>query len=219
MTANFLCPTVFVARPEPHFPGKDLPAHALGWNDGMTDRTDDRLMADYAGGDENALRILVERWERPVFAFLVRMLGSPEEAEDLCQDTFIRVIKAADRYQPEGRFQSWLFRIAGNQARSRLRRRKILHWLPLTGDHDDTPTVEPDAHANLAAGESRALVQAAVARLPERQRQALILKQYQDMDYREIAAAMDTTVASVQMLLHRAMTALRADLARRKDER
>ena len=80
----------------------------------MTNRTDDRLMLDYVEGDENALRILVERWERPVFAFLVRMLGSPEEAEDLCQDTFMRLIKAADRYQPEGKFQSWLFRIANH---------------------------------------------------------------------------------------------------------
>ena len=94
----------------------------------MTDRTDDRLMTDYVGGDERALRILVERWERRVFAFAVRMLGSPEEAEDLCQDTFVKLIGAADRYRPEGRFQSWLFRIAGNQARSRLRRRKILRW-------------------------------------------------------------------------------------------
>ena len=185
----------------------------------MTDRTDDRLMTDYVRGDENALRILVERWERPVFAFLVRMLGSPEEAEDLCQDTFIRLIKAADRYQPEGKFPSWLFRIAGNQARSRLRRRKILRWLPLSEDHDVTASGAPDPHENLVAGESRKFVQAAVARLPERQRQALILRQFQDMDYREIAAAMDTTVASVQMLLHRAMTALRTDLGKRKDER
>ena len=80
----------------------------------MTDRTDDRLMADFVEGDEYALRLLVEKWERPVFAFLVRMLGPTEDAEDLCQDTFVNMIKAADRYQPGGRFQSWLFRIAGN---------------------------------------------------------------------------------------------------------
>ena len=63
------------------FARKEFPARALGWNDRMTERTDDKLMTDYVGGDENALRLLVERWERPVFAFLVRMLGSPEEAE------------------------------------------------------------------------------------------------------------------------------------------
>ncbi len=182
----------------------------------MTDRTDDRLMTDYVGGDESALRILVERWERPVFAFLVRMLGSPEEAEDLCQDTFVKLIKASGRYEPEGKFQSWLFRIAGNQARSRLRRRKILRWLPLGDDYDHAPAEGPDALDALTGKETQDLVQAAVSRLPERQRQALVLKQYHDMSYMEIAEAMGTSVSSVQMLLHRAMTALRKDLGSRR---
>lgn len=184
----------------------------------MTDRTDDRLMSDYVGGDEDALRILVERWERPVFAFLVRMLGSPEEAEDLCQDTFMRLIGAADRYRPEGKFQSWLFRIAGNQARSRLRRRKILRWLPLTDDYDNAPARGRDALADLTSREEKDLVQEAIVHLPDRQRHALVLKQYHDMSYQEIADTMDVTVGSVQMLLHRAMTALRKELASRGNE-
>ena len=179
----------------------------------MPDRTDDKLMSDSAQGDEHALRILVERWERQVFAFLFRMLGSSEEAEDLCQDTFMKLIQAAGRYQPDGKFQSWLFRIAGNQARSRLRRRKILRWLPLTNDFDDTPTNDPNALDTLSAQDQQREVQEALARLPERQREALVLKHYQDMSYQEIADAMESTVSSVQMLLHRATTALRKDLA------
>jgi len=184
----------------------------------MPDRTDDTLMNDYVQGDENAMRILVERWEQPVFAFLFRMLGSSEEAEDLCQDTFMKLIEAANRYRPEGKFQSWLFRIAGNQARSRLRRRKVLRWLPLTDEYDNAPAPGPDALNTLAGQEEQRQVQVAIARLPERQRQALVLKQYQDLSYREIAGAMDTTVESVQMLLHRAMTALRKDLTTRRDK-
>ena len=182
----------------------------------MTDRSDDRLMIDYVGGDENALRILVERWERPVFSFLVRMLGSPEEAEDSCQITFMKLIKASGRYQPQGKFQSWLFRIAGNQARSRLRRRKILSWLPLSDEYDHAPATQSNALDRLTVEEERLQVQEALARLPERQRQALVLKQYRDMSYQDIADAMDTTVASVQMLLHRAVTALRKDPALRR---
>lgn len=182
----------------------------------MHDRTDDRLVTDFVGGDEGALRILVERWERPVFVFLVRMLGSPEEAEDLCQDTFIKLMHASARYRPEGRFQSWLFRIAGNQARSRLRRRRILRWLPMSDDHDTTAAPGPDALQGMAGEESRQQVREAIAALPERQRQALVLKQYHDMSYQEIADAMDSTVNSVQMLLHRAMQALRKDLAKRE---
>ena len=181
----------------------------------MRERTDDELMIRFAGGDEKALRELVERWERPVFAFLVRMLGSPEEAEDLCQDTFLRLIKAADRYQPAGRFQSWLFRIAGNLARSRLRRRRVLRWLPLVGEQDQAPAQEPDALDDLVDRQERAAVRAAIGRLPARQRQALVLKQYQELSYQEIAEAMETSVASVQMLLHRATTALRKELSRR----
>lgn len=184
----------------------------------MTDRTDDKLMTDFVGGDQNALRVLVGRWERPVFAFLVRMLGSPEEAEDLCQDTFMKLIKASDAYHPEGKFQSWLFRIAGNQARSRLRRRKILRWLPLTNDYDNAPEPGPDPLGVLEGQERAHMVQEAISRLPERQRQALVLKQYQDLSYQEIADAMGSTVSSVQMLLYRAMAALRDDLDTGRDE-
>ncbi len=197
---------------------KEFPARELGLNESMIDRDDDKLMGDYIGGDENALRILVERWERQVFAFLVRMLRSPEEAEDLCQDTFVSLMKNAGRYRPEGKFRSWLFRIAGNHARSRLRRHKILRWLPLTGDNEEISASGPDALGELTVREEQRLVQEAVARLPERQRQALVLKQYQNMSYQEIADIMKTTVSAVQMLLHRAMTALRKDPAIRKDE-
>ena len=132
----------------------------------------------------------------------------------------MNLIKAADRYQPDGKFQSWLFRIAGNQARSRLRRRKILRWVPLSDVHDVTPATGPDALDHLSAKDDQRRVQAAIARLPERQREAIVLKQYQDFSYQEIADAMDTSVSSVQMLLHRAMTAMRKDLISRrgKDE-
>ena len=183
----------------------------------MTHRDDDTLLLNYVAGDENALRILVERWERPVFAFLFRMLGSAEEAEDLCQDTFMKLMKAAERYQPGGKFQSWLFRIAGNQARSRLRRRKILRWMPLSTEHDTTPATQRDALESLTGREEQRLVQEAIARLPERQRQALVLKQFQEMSYQEIADTMETSVSSVQMLLHRAMTALKGDLTLQKN--
>ncbi len=185
----------------------------------MTGQTDDQLMIRAAEGDETALRMLVERWERPVFAFLVRMLGSPEEAEDLCQDTFMRMIGSAGRYRPEDKFQSWLFRIAGNLARSRLRRRKILRWLPLANDHHEMPAAGPDPLDELEHGEARTRVRDAISRLPDRQREALILKQYQDLSYQEIADAMGATVGSVQMLLHRAMSALRKDLTRGRSDR
>ncbi len=174
--------------------------------------TDDILMKRGAGGDEDAFRQLVERWETPVFAFMLRMLGSREDAQDLTQETFIRMIRHADRYRPESRFQSWLFRIAGNLARSRLRRRKVLRWIRFDSDRHDSPAAGTDPLADLEKHEARREVRQALAKLPERQRRALILKQYQGMKYREIATAMGLTEGSVQMLLHRAMLALRQEL-------
>ena len=174
--------------------------------------TDDILMKRGAEGDEDAFRQLVERWETPVFVFMLRMLGSREDAQDLTQETFIRMIRHASRYRPENRFQSWLFRIAGNLARSRQRRRQVLRWIRFDNEHHDPPTPEPDPLADLERHEARAEVRQAISRLPERQRRALVLKQYQGLKYKDIAQTMGLTVGSVQMLLHRAMLALRQEL-------
>lgn len=177
--------------------------------------TDDALMARGARGDEEAFRLLVERWQGPVFAFLERMLGSAEEAQDLGQDTFLRMVEQAGRYRQQGRFKSWLFRMAGNLARSRLRRRRILRWIPFEAGKHDSPAAVPPPDRALEVEETRRIVRAALDRLPERQRRALVLRHYQGFGYREIAAAMSTTIPAVETLLHRAMTALRRDLPRR----
>jgi RNA polymerase sigma-70 factor (ECF subfamily) len=177
------------------------------------DLDDDALMARTAQGEEAAFRLLVQRWEADVRAFLIHMLGSLEEAEDLTQDTFVKVFRQAGRYRPEGLFKSWLFRIAGNLARSRLRRRKIIGWLsfdPATHDVADTGPA-PDEGIDTAA-RARSVRQA-LAGLPERQRQALTLHRYQGLKYREIAGVMDTTVPGVESLIQRALAALRRELA------
>lgn len=183
---------------------------------------EDALMAAVAQGDTQAFGQLLGRWEGPVFAFLRQMLGSAEEAQDLLQDTFLKVYEQAPRYRPEGRFRSWLFRIAGNLARSRLRRRKIIRWVSFAPAYHDRAGVAPGPEEDSERADTVARVRAALDRLPVRQRQAILLRRYEDMSYREIAAAMETTVAAVQTLLHRAMTALRAELgadAPAKEER
>ena len=87
---------------------------------------DDALVAAIGSGDRDALRLLLERWGPRVRAFLQRTLGSTRDAEDLTQETFVRIYGAAARYRPSGRFPAWLFRIAGNLARRELRRRKLI---------------------------------------------------------------------------------------------
>ena len=174
---------------------------------------DDALMERTARGEEAAFRLLVQRWEKEVLAFLISMLGSTEEAEDLVQDTLVKVYRQAGRYQSEGKFRSWLFRIAGNLARSRLRRRKILRWVNFDQAGHDQAHPGPGPQQQLEEKESAALVRAALVGLPHRQRQALLLHRYQGMKYREIADAMDTTVPGVESLIQRALGALRVELA------
>lgn len=174
---------------------------------------DDTLMVRTAQGEEAAFRLLVQRWEHQVQAFLLHMLRSVEEAEDLTQETFIRVYGQADRFRVEGRFQSWLFRIAGNLARSRLRRRKILSWIRFDPGTHDVADRGPGPIENLERADNAEAVRLALAELPQRQRQALVLHRFQGLSYKEIADSMETTLPGVESLIQRAMAGLRNELA------
>lgn len=174
---------------------------------------DDTLMQRTAAGDEEAFRLLVARWEQPVYAFLKHMLGSPDEAQDLAQDTFLKVYDQARHYRPDGRFRSWLLRIAGNNARSVLRRRKILRWVGFDLVQHDRAAPGDDPARELERREEQDRVRAAVAGLPERQRQAVVLQRFQGCRYAEIAEIMDTSVPAVESLLQRATAALKAALS------
>jgi RNA polymerase sigma-70 factor (ECF subfamily) len=178
--------------------------------------TDDELMVRGARGDEEALQLLVERWEKPVFAFLERMVGSREEAQDLGQETFLRVCRHAARYKPSGKFKSWLFRIAGNLARSRLRYRKVLQWVRYVPGLHDPLSAEAVADERLQNEHVRESVRAVLAKLPVRQREAIVLRQYEGWSYQEIADTMQITVSAVESLLHRGMAKMRKDLIKKK---
>jgi RNA polymerase sigma-70 factor (ECF subfamily) len=170
-----------------------------------------------AAGEETAFRLLVQRWEQDVKAFLTHMLGSVEEAEDLAQDTFVQVYRKAGSYQPAGKFKSWLFRVAGNLARSRLRRRKILRWVSFDPALHDRGINQQGPDEALEHHQREKAIRTALARLPDRQRQALVLHRFQGMRYQEVAAAMDTTLPGVESLIQRALAGLRADLAGKGD--
>jgi RNA polymerase sigma-70 factor, ECF subfamily len=174
---------------------------------------DDELMVRIAKGEEAAFRLLVERWERPVHAFLWRMTGSRDEAMDLTQDTFLKVHGSAGRYKAEGKFRSWLFRIAGNLVRSWARRRKIISWISFDTLVHDRAGSGKSADDELVGKEIKAQVRQAIEALPDRQRQALILQRYHDLSQVEVAEAMQTTEAAVESLLQRAMKSLRRELA------
>jgi len=180
--------------------------------------TDDELMARIARDEESAFRLLVDRWERQVHAFLWRMTGCREEAEDLTQDVFVQVHAHAGHYCPEGKFKSWLFRIAGNRVRSWARRRKIIEWVRFDGFRHDRRDEAHGPDAGLEIDQTREMVRSAIAELPDRQREALVLQRFHEMSQQDIAAAMNTTEGAVESLLVRAMKSLRGRLVRPGEE-
>lgn len=179
----------------------------------MTLPSDDDLVLRSADGDTGSFRILVARWERPIYAFLERMTGSREEAQDLTQETFLKLYQNASRYRPSGKFKSWLFRIAGNLARSRLRRNKIVRWIPLDLADHDLKTPGDAADRALEREETGRSVRSALLQLPARQREAVLLWQYEELSHGEIGEVMGINANAVAQIIHRATTRLRAILS------
>jgi RNA polymerase sigma-70 factor (ECF subfamily) len=184
---------------------------------------DNALMKRVAKGDDDAFRQLFERHHRLAYSVIYRQLGVASVAEDLVQEAFLRVYRAAPKYEPTAKFSTWLYTVVTNlclnykrdMARDRLRL--------LSGRSDD----DANALENMAAAEpdeqpldqqERALrVQEAIAELPENQRMALILSRYEDKSYEEIAEIMGTTVAAIKSLNSRARETLKEKLARYMD--
>jgi RNA polymerase sigma-70 factor (ECF subfamily) len=179
-------------------------------------------------GDEGAFEILYHRYEKPVFSFAYRMVMSAAEAEDLCQETFLRVARARRKYEATGKFKTWLFRIVLNLCHDRLRRGKFRAHLSLNvsapeGDGEGTqlqetigdPSSDPAKRAE--AEEIKSLVQEAFTTLPEQQRTVVVLREYHALKFAEIAEIMHCPVGTVKALNHRARQKLMERLAKYMD--
>jgi RNA polymerase sigma-70 factor, ECF subfamily len=183
------------------------------------DRSDmERLMA----GHDAALNDLMERHAPAVFNFLCRMLGNEAEAQDLAQDTFVRIYQARQRYQPERKFSTWLFTIAANLARDQFRARTRHPQTSLdekpAGDGQTLGETLPADHASpaqeLLAAERAEAVRAAVNGLPDDLREALILCEWEEFSMAEAANVLETTVKAIESRLYRSRQQLRERLAR-----
>ena len=175
---------------------------------------DARLMLSFADGDAAAFDKLFERWKGPLLRYLDRIVHDPASAEELVQETFLRVHRARDRYLAEAKFSTWLYRIATNLAFNELRRpasRKRHMSTEELQESAELPTRQPGpeeiVHARLL-GEA---LSAEFSELPERQRVALWLCAVEGLSYLEIADVLETTSKSIKALIHRA----RAKLAER----
>jgi RNA polymerase sigma-70 factor (ECF subfamily) len=174
-------------------------------------------------GREAAFRELVRRYERPVFSLVYRMVRDREVAEDLAQDAFIKVLNHIDKYSPEFKFSSWLFKIANNVAIDHLRRRH-LDTISMEGSpHAATPDAVEATSFEVAGGQESALdeleakelgsaIEAAIGRLRPEYRSCILLRHVEGRSYEEIAATLDLPLGTVKTYIHRARHELRRAL-------
>ncbi len=179
--------------------------------------SDEALAAAASRGSNEAFRELVERYQRPVYSLLVRIVRRPESAEDLAQETFLKAFRALGRFDPSRKFSSWLFKIAHNAALDELRRQggEMLS-LDAPAGPDEAPMELPADPAaenpleRLSSREAGRALERAVARLRPQYREVLLLRFAQDLSYDEIAEVLGIPLGTVKIHLFRA----RAELAR-----
>jgi RNA polymerase sigma-70 factor (ECF subfamily) len=181
--------------------------------------TDEELVAKTIGGDADSFNELIHRWERPIYALAYRQIGREEDARDVCQDTFLRAYRALNGFRGQAKFSSWLYRIALNLCRDWMRRERRTPVVQAPEDIDlmDLAAArEPSESIEDRVGRhdlTRA-VERAMTLLPEEQRTAIVLKEYQGLTFQEIADLLGCPLSTVKTRLYQGLTVLRRELAR-----
>jgi RNA polymerase sigma-70 factor, ECF subfamily len=185
--------------------------------------TDQQVVELARSGRESAFRELIGRYQRPVFSLIYRLVRDRERAEDLAQDTFIKVLNALDRYDPSFKFSSWIFKIAHNTALDQLRRKEL-----------DTLSIDGSPHARTAAEASESAVtpvsgdqtpeqytlnrelgseiERALGDLRPEYRTAIVLVHVEGRAYEEVAQIMDVPLGTVKTYIHRGRNELKKQL-------
>ena len=187
-------------------------------NEGTTDA---EVMLRVKAGDDSAFAYLVQKYRRPMVSFMYRMAHNAAAAEDLAQEVFLRVYRSRENYEPSAKFSTWLYRIATNLAVNYVRDTR--HERPenmvsvdepdqetgLTMDVRDTSLTAEEV---ILRRERMAAIRQRVQALPERQRLAVLMHKYQQMDYRQIAQVLKLSESATKSLLFRAYETLRVQL-------
>lgn len=182
--------------------------------------SDEDLVGAFQGGDWSAFDVLVARWERKIRGAIFRIMGSEEEARDLCQEAFLKAFRSLGSFKGEARFSSWLYQIALNLCRDRMRRKKgrtlvSLDDLEDGGGRAAQALPPPSALDLVLAHDLSRTVAAAVAGLPEDQREVIVLKEYQGLTFLEIADVLGIPISTVKTRLYRGLVQLRERLERK----
>ena len=182
---------------------------------------DNELMKRVGSGDKTAFKELVQRNQRVVAGIIYRYTGNHHDVEDLAQDIFLKVYKAAPRYVPRAQFKTWLYKVIANHCfnyfRSQKRRSFITSYNQSFPEEDNPPLHHAEAQKEqpenvMQQQELRTALTAALSELPDRQRMALILHRFEDLSYKEIANVLGCSLSAVESLLFRAMSSLKKKL-------
>ena len=182
--------------------------------DGLAAAPDAELARRARGGDRAAAEELARRCRRPAYLLALQLLRDPDDALDVAQDALLRLFTHLDRVDPERPLRPWLAAIVRNRARDLMRRRRVRRHESLDTDPEDRPArvlVDPAAGPEERAARTEAArrLWGALGQLAEAQREILVLRDYQDLAYEEIAAVLGVPLGTVMSRLHRARRALR----------
>jgi len=178
-------------------------------------RSDEELVEACQAGESSAFDLLVTRWEDKIRGASYRLLGSEEEARDAAQEAFLKAYRGLPGFKREARFSSWLYQIAVNLCRDRLRRRKGRTLVSLEALEEVGPVIAsrgPGAQDLVEQIDLRRTVRRAIAALPEEQREVVVLKEYQGLTFLEIAQALELPISTVKTRLYRGLGQLRLRL-------
>src|SRR3981081_1892085 len=181
--------------------------------------TDEELVAKSVSGDADSFTEFLLRWERPIYALAYRTIGREEDARDVCQETFLRAFRALPGFRGQAKFSSWLYRIALNLCRDWIRRQRRTPVVQLPEDVDvmELAAAREPPEESEAVGARHDLtrrVEKAMAKLPEEQRTAIILKEYHGLTFQEIADLAGCPLSTVKTRLYQGLAVLRRELAK-----
>ena len=186
-----------------------------------TDALDRQDMARLAAGQDSALNDLMNRHAQRLFHYLIRQLRDESDAEDTAQETFVRVFQNSKKFDARYRFNTWLYTIATNLARTKQRWRTRHPQISLEAENENTgghlkenlPATGATPEEKMIGGERADAVRTAIAKLPEDLRTVILLFEYEGQSQQEIARVLDCTAKAVEMRLYRARLQLRESLA------
>ena len=193
----------------------------------LRDEADEVLMVAYQKGDVRSFEILLTRHRKPVFNFILRFVGSRETAEDLLQETFLRVIKGADAYQRQAKFTTWLYTIARNLCVDQSRRAKHRKAQSLDAPMNSSaesgtlldviPSSEMASDRRASNKELHLRLHEALSRLSEEQREVFLMREFLDMPFKDIADIIGVPENTVKSRMRYALEKLREALAEYRD--